>query len=202
MTHRSGFSLVETLVVVFIASLIIVAVGTFQRDVFILNTAIQGGLASQNDARKIIRPMADEVRSASESNLGAYPLATTASTTFTFYSDIDNDELKERVRYFLDGSDFKKGITKPSGSPLSYAGADEDIIEVVHDVTNTGIFSYYDSSYDGTASSTPLVQPVTPSAVRLIKIELVVDEDPNRPPAAVTVTTQMSIRNLKDNYDD
>lgn len=199
---KKGFSLVEILVAVFITSLIVVAVGAFQRDVFYLNDVIQSGLTSQNDARKIIRPMVDEVRSASESSLGAYPLAITASSTFAFYSDIDNDSLKERVRYFLDNGDFKKGVIKPSGSPLTYNSSNEKIIEVVHDVINTDIFTYFNSSYDGTSSSTPLTQPVSPAVVRLVKIELIVDKDPSRSPAPITVGTQMSIRNLKDNYED
>lgn len=199
---NKGFSLVETLVAVAILFLIIAAMGAFQADVFSLNSVIQSGLSRENDARKIIRPMVDEVRSASESNLGSYPLATTASSTFTFYSDIDDDNLKERVRYFLEGTDFKKGIIHPSGVPLTYDENDEFIIEVVHDVINTDIFSYYNSSYDGTASSSPLAQPVVPSEVRLISVELIVDENVDKPPAAVKVRTQMSIRNLKDNYED
>lgn len=194
--------MVETLVAVFITSLIIAAVGAFQRDVFYLNDVIQSGLTSQNDARKIIRPMVDEVRSASESSLGSYPLAITASSTFAFYSDIDNDSLKERVRYFLDNGDFKKGVIKPSGNPLTYNSSNEKIIEVVHDVINTDIFTYFNSSYDGTSSSTPITQPVSPAVVRLVKIELIVDKDPKRSPAPITVGTQMSIRNLKDNYED
>lgn len=194
--------MVEILVAVFITSLIVVAVGAFQRDVLYLNDVIQSGLTSQNDARKIIRPMVDEVRSASESSLGSYPLAVTASSTFAFYSDIDNDSLKEKVRYFLDNGDFKKGVIKPSGNPLTYNSSNEKIIEVVHDVINTDIFTYFNSSYDGTSSSTPIAQPVSPAVVRLVKIELIVDKDPKRSPAPITVGTQMSIRNLKDNYED
>jgi len=199
---KRAFSLIEIVVSVFIVSLILVAVGSFQRDVFYLNDVIQIGLTTQNDARKIIRPMVDEVRSASESSLGAYPLATTASSTFIFYSDIDNDSLKERVRYFLDNGDFKKGVLKPSGNPLTYNTSDEKITEVVNDIINTEIFTYFNSSYDGTASSTALVQPVSPLDVRLIKIQLVVDKDPSRAPAQISVGTQVSIRNLKDNYED
>ena len=176
---RSGFSLVEVLVAIFIVSLIMMAVGAFQADVFKLNSVIQSGLSSQNDARKIIRPMVDEVRSASESSVGSYPIATATETVFTFYSDIDNDSLKERVRYFLDGSDFKKGVLKPTGSPFVYDESNENITEVVHNVINSEIFSYFDSSYDGTSSYPPLDHPVSSSVIRLVKIELVVDEDPN-----------------------
>ncbi|MCB9805748.1 prepilin-type N-terminal cleavage/methylation domain-containing protein [Candidatus Nomurabacteria bacterium] len=197
---KSGFTLLESMFTLFILSLIILAVASFQTDVFRLNRVIHVGLTAQNDIRKIIRPMVDEVRSASESNLGAYPLSETATSTFSFYSDIDNDSLKEKITYFLDGSDFKKGVIKPSGNPYIYDTDDEVITEVVHDVLAVdNIFEYYDSSYDGTASSAPLEFPVSPSSVRLIKIELTVDADPNNPPEAITVTTQINVRNLKDN---
>lgn len=202
INKKSGFTLVETIIALAIFTLIISAVGAFQADIFKLNAVIQSGLSSQNDARKIIRPMVDEVRGASESNLGAYPLATTASSTFIFYTDLDNDSLKERVRYFLDGSDFKKGVIKPSGNPLVYDPNDEFITEVVHHVINTDIFTYFDSSFDGTASSVALNQPVSPADVRLVTVELMVDDNPNKPPATVVVRTQMSMRNLKDNYED
>ena len=196
---QKGFTLIETLVAVFIFSIIVVAIGTFQKDVFSLNYILQTGLKNQNEAKKILRPFANEARSASQSNLGAFPLATVATTTFAFYSDIDNDGLKEKVRYFLEGTTFKKGVVKPTGNPLVYNDNNESIVRVVHDVVNVSIFSYYDESYDGTASSTPLVQPVTPSDVRLVQVEIVIDSDPNKPPAPLSVTTQVSIRNLKDN---
>jgi len=35
--------------------------------------------------------------------------------------------------------------------------------------------------------------------VRLVKITIVIDKDPQTPPGPMTLTTQISIRNLKDN---
>lgn len=188
--HR-GFSLVESIVAVAIFSLIVVAVGAFQLDIFRLNNVIQSGLSAQNDARKILRPMIDELRSASESDQGAFPLVTVATSTLIFFSDVDDDGSKERIRYFLDGTDFKKGLTD---------NGNEKITEVVHDVVKTErIFSYYDSSYDGTNQGDYLEYPVYPSDVRLIKVELIIDENPNKEPVAIGVSTQVMIRNLKDN---
>jgi hypothetical protein len=48
-------------------------------------------------------------------------------------------------------------------------------------------------------TSSPITQPVTPTDVRLIKINLIIDVDPNRAPVIKTYTSQVSIRNLKDN---
>ena len=113
------------------------------------------------------------------------------SQSFTFYSDIDNDSLKEKIRYYLSGAILKKGVIKPNGNPLQYNPANEITKEIVHDVTNGGmaVFNYYDKYYDGTTA--PLSQPVNVLDVRLVKITLMT--------ASQTFTTQVSIRNLKDN---
>lgn len=195
-----GFSLIEVFIAIVILSLIVGLIGAFQSDVFSLNRIIQSGLANQNEAKKVIRPFANEVRSASISNLGSYPIKSASDTEFIFYSDIDQDNLKEEVKYYLENGDFKKSIIKPTGQPLVYDSENESIINIIHDVTNDVIFEYYDSSYDGTASSTPLENPVITSDIRLVKINLVIDSDPLKPPSPLYITTQVSVRNLKDNY--
>lgn len=196
---NKGFSLIETMFAVAIFSLIIAMIGAFQADIISFNSIIQTGLRNQGEAKNIIRPFSNEVRGALPSSQGAYALATVDETTFTFFTDIDDDSLVERIRYFLDGTDFKKGIIKPDPVTYEYDENTEEIIEVIHDVVNGTIFYYYDSSYDGSASSTPLSHPVTPSDVRMIKIVMIIDDDPNKAPAPITVSTQVSIRNLKDN---
>lgn len=195
--HR-GFTLVEALVVLSILSLIIIAISAFQQNVFSLNRFVQSTLQSQNEARKILRPFVGEVRSATQSSLGSFPIAEAATSTFTFYTNTDSDLLKERVRYYIEGNELKKGVLKPTGNPLSYVESNETITHVIHDVVQTNaVFTYYDETYDGTASSTPLTHPVSPSDVHLIKIEIVIDANPNSKPDPITVSTQVSIRNLK-----
>lgn len=195
----AGAALAELLISIFVLSLIIVAVAGFQSDVFSLNRILQSGLQNQSEAKKIIRPFANEVRSAMPSNLGAYPIATANSTEFSFYTDTDGDGLRELIRYFLEDGEFKKGTISPTGNPLQYDLDDEQIIKVIRDVTNSEIFTYYDSNYDGTDAVTSLISPVAPANVRLVKIVLTIDSDPLQPPAPITIQTQVSIRNLKDN---
>lgn len=198
-SSESGFSLIEILVGIGIFTLIGIAIYTFQRDVFSLNRVIVSNLSVQDEARRTLKVMSAEIRTASPSSLGAYALTQTATSSFTFYSNIDTDASKERVRYFLSGTTLKKGVIKPSGSPLTYNAANETITELIHNVahTATSTFTYYDEDYDGT--SPPLVEPIDVSAVRLVKITLVIDKDPAALPAPLTLTTQVSIRNLKDN---
>jgi len=196
---KSGFTIIEILVSIFILTLIGLAVSSFAKDIFSLNRITSDSLTAQDETRRALKTMSAEIRTASPSSLGAYALAQSAMSSFTFYSNVDDDSFKERVRYFLDGTTLKKGIIKPSGTPLTYNPADEAVSELIHGVANatTSIFSYYDKNYDGTNQA--LIEPIDIATVRLVKITIVTDKDPQTPPGPMTLTTQISIRNLKDN---
>jgi len=197
--QKSGFTLIEVLVSIFILTLIGLAATSFFKDIFSYNRIISGSLTAQDEARRALKTMSAEIRTASPSSLGAYAITQVATSSLIFYSNIDDDSFKERVRYFLDGTTLKKGIIKPSGSPLIYNPANETISELVHDMANAviPIFSYYDTDYDGTTQ--PLTEPINISAVRLVKITIVIDKDSTQPPGPMTLTTQINMRNLKDN---
>jgi type II secretory pathway component PulJ len=200
MKYNKGFSLAEIVVSVAILTAVGYTFSIFQKDIFSLNTTLQNNLSAQLEARHVLKDLGKELREASPSSLGAYPVALASSTTLTFYTDINNDGLKERIRYFLSGTTLKKGVIVPSGSPLVYNTANEKISTVVSNVINsttTPVFDYFDDQYTGTSS--PLVQPVDPVSVRLVRITVIIDKDPNRPPLPITVTTQITIRNVKDN---
>ncbi len=196
---KSGFTVIEILVSIFILTLIGLAVFSFAKNIFSLNRITSDSLTAQGEARRALKSMSAEIRTASPSSLGAYALAQTATSSFTFYSNVDNDSLKERIRYFLDGTTLKRGIIKPSGTPLTYNPANEVISELIHDVANatTSIFSYYDENYDGTTQA--LIEPINISNVRLVKITVVIDKNPQKSLGPMTLTTQISMRNLKDN---
>ena len=200
---NSGFTLIEMLIALAIAVLVIGVIVAFQRDLFSVNNFLRESFSIQRDSELVIRELVSELRTASQSNLGAYPLAITGSTSIAFYSNIDKDQLKERVHYFLDGTMLKKSIVKPTGQPLTYSTttAQETLKVVLRDVVASStqpLFTYYDSNYVG-AGTPPLVQPVNVSAVRLISINIIVDKDPQRLPPSINVSSQVTIRNLKNN---
>ena len=194
-----GFSLIEILVVIFIVGLVSIVISSFFVDIFSLSRIIGSDLSTQQEVRVALKQISSELRSTSPSSTGSYPIAEASSTSLTFYSDIDDDGLKERLRYFLQNSVIKKGVLKPTGNPLTYNPANETVVDLIRGVyaTTTPIFSYYDSSYDG--ASSPLSQPVTTTAVRLIKIVITAQSDPSKAPAPFTMTTGVTLRNIKDN---
>jgi prepilin-type N-terminal cleavage/methylation domain-containing protein len=199
LSKNKGVTLLELLIAMAIFVLIIGIVGTFARDLFYYDDLFSKSLTSYDEARKILQPVSSEIRSASVSSLGSYPIETATNTSFVFFTDLDNNGTKEKVRYFLADNILKKGVIIPSGNPFQYLDSDETVTEIIHGVNNntTPIFTYFDSSYTG--NSSPLSQPVSILAVRLIKITLIIDANPNKLPAPITVTTQINIRNLKDN---
>ena len=194
-----GFALIELIIAVAIFSLIVFAASSLQRDTFYLNSVIANNLSVEQDGRKVLRPMINELRSASPSSTGTYPIESASSTAIVFYSDIDANGSKERIRYFLQGSTLKRGIVYPSGSPLTYNTGTESFSTLITDITSTStIFNYYDSNYTGTSSA--LTNPPSITSIRLVKISIPIDKNGSRPPAEITVSSQVSIRNLKDNY--
>jgi len=203
MNHQlssKAFTLVETLVSLGIIAVITLAITAFERDIFSLNSSLQNNLTAQLDARKVLRTAIAELRSASPSSSGAYPLAQVGTSSLIFYSNIDGDAPKEKLRYFLQNSTLMRGVTEPTGVPIVYNPSVEKLDIVIRNVVSsasTPIFEYFDKNFYGT--TTPLTQPVDPLAVRLVRITVVIDRDPNRSPTNITVTTQGTLRNLKDN---
>lgn len=196
---KKGFSLIEILVVVAIFGLIMISVSKFSADVFSLGGTVRDSLSSAQDARALLKTIAREIRMASSANNGSFTIDSASTSTFSFYSDIDDDGNKEKVRYFLSGNILKKGVIKPSGNPVVYNSSGESVSILVNNIKNatSSIFEYFDSNYDGISS--PLSIPVNLSTIRLVKITLKIDADPNRAPLIRTYTTQVSFRNLKDN---
>jgi len=113
---------------------------------------------------------------------------------------VDSDGVKDRVRYFLSGSTIKRGVLAPSGSPLAYVDANEELTILISGFVSSStlpLFQYYGATYTG--ASPPLSLPVDTSSVRLIKITVIIDTDPVHSPAPIIVTSQVNLRNLKDN---
>ena len=197
VNRESGLTAAELIVTVFIISILAVALGTFQSSTFSNERTARTKVAAMEDARLTIRRFLEETRNASPSSIGSYPVEFAQTNSFTFYSDTDNDGLKERFRYFLQSGSLKKAVLKPSGSPATYSGS-EKVLTMVRSIDSItqNIFSYYDTN------EILLTIPVSVSSIRSVRISLPVIVSTGTGVATTTVIfeTRATLRNLKDNY--
>lgn len=197
--NNKGITLLEIIVAVGIFALIAGAIV----QVFLVswrnNAIVWEQLATQNEGRKVIQDFSKELREASDSSIGSYAIESASGTQIVFFSNIDSDAYKERIRYFVSSTILKKGIIKPSGSPLAYSSSTETVTDVAHDMANgtSSVFFYYDKNFTG--SQTPLSSPIDVASIRVVRIILKLEEDPNLSPTPFYIESKVMIRNLKDN---
>jgi prepilin-type N-terminal cleavage/methylation domain-containing protein len=203
--RQRGFTLIEVMLSVVVFMLIGGAIYAFQRNIFSYSRMFTANLNAQQQVQKTFRDFEKEVRTMSPSASGAYPIVTASSTEFTFFSDFDKDGVKERVRYFYATAtkSIRRGVIEPTGT--NYVTANEVISDRISGVlitaTTTSLFTYYNANYDGVGTTSALTQPVSIPSVRLIKFLVAIAPIGQNPVASSTVwfTTQVSMRNLKDN---
>ena len=198
--YVAGFTLAELVVAIAILGVVGVLIAKVQGDIFSFNRVFYSSFSGADQAQKLLRPMTAEIRSASQSSNGAYPIDSFAANDFTFYSDINNDGLKDKVRYYLSGTSIYKEVTSPTGSPATYSAANKKTTTFLTDVQNTSsgisLFRYFSSAYAG-ADEGEIAPGGNVQDIRLVKVTIRIDADPNQPPSAMDITTQVSIRNLK-----
>ncbi|MDD5489899.1 MAG: type II secretion system protein [Candidatus Moranbacteria bacterium] len=201
---NSGMTLIELLIAMFIFILIM------SSSVFLLSQiykrygfAMEQGM-STNAVRHSLKIILEEMRGVRQSDAGSYPIDQADDFSFTAYTDLDHDGQTERVHYYLEGNTIKKGIADPSGTPPSYPAGDETVSIIAEHVVNTTIqplFYFYNTNYPADQENNPLGTPISPvSDIRLVKIDIYYNLDPNRSPDNVRLESFVELRNLKDNW--
>lgn len=171
-----GFTLLETILVIFILSSVAGLIILLILNLANYNIFFIFNIGGARDIDLTLNNMIKELRSMNQSNIGGYPIEEALPDRIIFYADIDGDGLMERIRYFYENQTLKRGIVKPSGNPLNYDLTKEKIWVMVNKVREFKI-SYYDSSYTGNEAS--LNFPVDISKIRVIKVEITM-ETPNK----------------------
>lgn len=200
--RKTGFSVVEFLLAVVIATIVGFVITIFAKNIISLNSSAQSSMTAMLEGRKILSVMVAELRSTIPSALGSYPIESVSTSTIVFFADVDFDDVADRIRFFLDQNtrSVKRGVTIASGNPPAYNPGQETISTLITDISNgtsTPLFEYYDGNYGGT--STPLSLPINIQAARLVKITIKIERDVNRAPELTILTSQAALRNLKDN---
>ncbi len=193
---NSGLSLIETIVGIGIFTIAITAITIFIIQNYQVLRRINQQIEAQNQARKAIKMIISELRNANLADTGAYTIESATLNSLTFFSNIDSQSDRERIRYFLEENNLKKGVIKPSGNPLKYDPINENI-SVAARYTRNLSFAYYDGNYTGVEP--PLASPINVTKIKMVKVSLTIDVDPHTTPPGFTLESEVNLRNLKEN---
>ena len=190
---RRGFTLVETIVVVTIIALVGGALSSAIQFFYRTNSyVLQEGAAVQS-ARTGLATAVQNLREASYGDDGSYPIASAATSTVTFYADINGDGKADKIRYYYASTTLYRDVTYSSGNPPSYSGQTPQTVTVatyLQNSSSTPIFQYYDNT------GTLLTYPINVASIASILTTLLIDVDTKRSPTAYSLVGSASLRNL------
>lgn len=193
-----GFTLVETLVTFFISTIVITLTGLTFSQIIGTNDFILDQAATLSAARGSIQQLAREIREAQSSEEGAYALESAEDFEISFYSDVDNDDRIELVRYYLDSNELWRGVIEPSDDPPTYPSENENLRLISQAVVNQidqPLFYYYNSDWPADTENNPLPESERLLNARLIEVSLLINTHPEEQQSVVVKTTAL-MRNL------
>lgn len=204
MKKLAGMTLIEMLIAIAIFGIgiegfTLLFSRTWKNNSFVLEMG-QSSLAVSQGLNKMV----NYIRGARQSDSGAFAISSANGNDLVLYSDYNKDGVTERLHFYKSGSNVFMGTRDPSGTiPKTYQSGDGEVITIAHNIVNADnepIFYYYDKEYAGVANDPPLATPANVSDVRIIKIYLKTNIDPNRAPNNIEMQSFVEIRNLND-YD-
>jgi len=189
-----SFTLIETLVVIFIFSLALGAIFGLVGALYATHNYTYQQSTAIDEARRGVETMVKEIREARPGDDGSYILKTAEDFQIVFYSDINNDNKTEMTRYFIESNNLKKGVIAPTGWPIEYNPANENVSILSNYIRNSPpIFRYFDGQ------GVELPAPSRLKDTKMMQVYLVVNVDPSKPPNDYILQSMVQIRNLKEN---
>lgn len=196
---KRGFTLVETLVVLAINAVILVAVMMSIQTLYRTNAYSIAQTQEIESSRQSIQNWVRDTREMTPAEDGSFPIARAEEDNMGFFSDVDDSPDIEYVAYQLSSSTLTRYIHTSTGSPPSYdfTTPDESFV-ISENVQNAdlgeAVFRYYDST--GTEILNPSAMI---SDIRYIEIILIVNVDPIQAPGEFRLEGSVAPRNIKDN---
>jgi len=194
-TSQKGFSLIEMIVLIAVFVVIIIAIVSALRFVYRGQRFAFEQADATRSARTGIEKAVRSLREMSYADNGAYPVISMATSSIDFYSDYDNDKKIERIHYFLDGTNFKKGITESSGDPPTYNISNEVVSLVSDNVRNASlkipVFTYYDKSGSLMSNFNDV------GSLAFVVVRIIVNLHPERAPENFELRSSAALRNIK-----
>lgn len=127
MRTSHGFSMIEILISTVLIGIVILGVAQFSQSFFSsYEFSIDEGVAIDH-AQTALQTIERELREMRIGEDGSYPLVTANDNEIVFYSDVDDDDLVDRVRYYVSGTDLVKQVI-PYSTDQNYVCAGGCII--------------------------------------------------------------------------
>lgn len=194
-----AFTLVETLIVIALFTLLLLAIMNGVTQIYKYNSVT---LEQANEIEVARRGLLTWVRDAREMTLGAdgsFPIGRADTHRMGFYSDIDKDTSVEYIEYRLASTTLYKDIYEATGTPPVYSTTTPSRTEILSEYVQNlaqaqSTFRYYNESGAFIASSSAMI-----SDIRYMRINLIVNIDPIRSPGEFMLQGSAAPRNLKEN---
>lgn len=199
MQRQKGFTIVEVSVG---ATIIIIILGALYGLQSVMNTS-QGLILNQSIkvelANSAMQTLIREIRTARDGDNGAYAIENANNQTLTFYSDVDFDGQTEKVRYFINGTELRKGVIEPLGYPVTYPPGNEQVRVITDNVRNGALPLFYFFSGNFPTQGNPLSVPADPDSIKLVRVHVRLNEKVNDPQGDYVLESNTAIRTLKNN---
>ena len=189
-----GMTLIEVVVSVGIIAVIMVVISQSVIYFYRANRTTFEESYQITSAQKGIAVMIKDLRESEYGDNGAYPLESIASSSVTFYSDVDRTAPVERIKYQLLGTSLTRTIRNSVGTPPTYTGAisTSTISDYVRNIgDNVPVFRYYDAAGTEVTSQAKIADVVS------VSVSVVVDITPIHAPGEFTLRSGATIRNLR-----
>lgn len=190
LKSKKAFTIIEIIVVVGLISAVSLLVTMLLTQSFKSYRIKKQSIELEEKAATVMREFERSTRAATKINY-----ASSSELNFFRFFDFESSS-PSQVRYFQEDGKFKVGITGPSGSEpnVTYPVSDEKITLIIDDLQNAdSIFAYYDDS------GNQLAEPFNLSDIKMIGLVIELDKNGDEPPAPMSETTKVNLRNMKDN---
>ena len=197
-----GMSLVEMLVAIAIFTIgiegfVLLFSKSWSQNAYTIEMG-QTAMATSEGVNQMVR----YIREVRQSDNGSYPVQLADDDELVVFSDYDRDNDAERLHFYLSNGTLFMGIREPSsGFPITYAAGDGETQTIASNIVNevsNPIFAYYDANYPEDSVNNPVATPATAPDVRLVRITIHMNIDPNRAPDNVQIQSFAEMRNLND----
>ncbi len=199
--NQQGFTLLEVIISLCIAGVIVAIVIGIQFLVRESYSFSLNAVLTVDHANAGVQQLTRVIRNSRSADNGAFMLEVVGDQELVIYSNTDDQLDTERVRYFLEGNELKRGVIKPTAFPFQYLPENE-IVSTISEYVIGGsepIFYYYNGNWPSDQTNNPLPLGDRLSDTRFIQVVLKVNASPDRVSGEYLLKSYAQLRNLKDN---